>query len=379
MIKNIFLSSKKRAILLALFTVTVGMFPINSFAVKNKKPSSVHVEEVSLTKAQIKAANITVKTMALTPLNDTLKTTGEVQVNGYTSSVITPRIDSIVIARHVQLGDHIKKNQTLVTLFSVQMAKLQSRFITISYEWDRVKKLGTDVISSKRLIQTEMDYNETKALLKAYGMSLQDILNLEKKKAMTLLGEYRLYSPQRGTITADDFQIGSSIETGSYLFEINNEATVWIESPLSSKEFERAFKARTAFIKNETYEAIAQIVTAHEKLDKATRRRKIRLVVSNPEHKLHSGEFVNVVFLIPSEEQGITVPKNTILRSADGDWVIYLQDEDGDFKPREISIVRAIGDNYLISGVNIGERAVINGAFLIHSEFAKSAFSVNNH
>jgi hypothetical protein len=59
--------------------------------------------------------------------------------------------------------------------------------------------------------------------------------------------------------------------------------------------------------------------------------------------------------------------------------VIYLQDEDGDFKPREISIVRAIGDNYLISGVNIGERAVINGAFFIHSEFAKSGFSVHNH
>ena len=68
-----------------------------------------------------------------------------------------------------------------------------------------------------------------------------------------------------------------------------------------------------------------------------------------------------------------------MLRSPDGDWLLFVQDEDGGFLPREVEILNSSGDQYEISGVAVGENIVITGAFFIQSEFAKSGFSVHNH
>ena len=308
-----------------------------------------------------------------------LNTTGEVQANGYASSLITPRIPSIVVQRLVRLGDKVSKGQALVTLFSVEMAETQSRFINISQEWSRLKKLGRDIVSTKRYIQAETDYLQTVAQLKAYGMSDAEITKLKQQKRLPKPGEYQLYAPQDGTITTDDFQTGALIDSGTPLFEINDEKTVWIESPLSPSQFEQAFLANRALIKSDTYQGEAQIVTAHEKLDPTTRHRKMRLVVSNPDHKLHAGQYVDVSFQISTETKAISVPKEAVLRSPDGDWVLFIQDEDGGFLPREVEINQAAGDRYVVSGINAGEKVVTKGAFFIQSELAKAGFSVHNH
>ena len=52
---------------------------------------------------------------------------------------MSPRVAAQVIARHVKLGENVKKGQALVTLSSVDMAKAQGELLIASAEWKRVK------------------------------------------------------------------------------------------------------------------------------------------------------------------------------------------------------------------------------------------------
>ncbi|MBL4603794.1 MAG: efflux RND transporter periplasmic adaptor subunit [Emcibacteraceae bacterium] len=336
-------------------------------------------EEIILTAEQILSAGITTKTMMLDSIEKSLQTTGEVKANEYESVLITPRISSIVIDRHSRLGERVNKGQLLITLFSVEMASSQSKFINASQEWDRVKELGRDIVSAKRFVQAETDYREILARLMAYGMSNSDIDKLYKTSTLDKPGEYELYASKSGTISSDDFLIGAMVDAGTILFKIINEETVWIESPLPSSQFEDAFNATRAIIKIDEFVGEARVISAGETVDEATRRRNIRLIIENADHKLHPGQFVDVEFLSPGSNQGLIVPKDAVLRSSDGDWLLFVQDEDGGFLPREVEILNSSGDQYEVSGVVVGESIVITGAFFIQSELAKSGFSVHNH
>lgn len=335
--------------------------------------------EVSLTQEQIAAAGITTVKLRLDRITESIAATGEVRANDYASSIITPRIPSIIIERHARLGDRVDVNQPLITLFSVEMANAQAKFINVSREWQRVKNLGSDIVSAKRYLQAETDYLQLLAQLKSYGMSAEDINRLYETSELNKPGEYDLYSSQAATIASDDFLSGALVEPGTILFKLINEDTVWIESAISLGQFDQAFTSSRATIEVGDYIAEARVLIADEIVDEETRRRKIRMIVENEDHNLHPGQFVNVKFLMPGEEKGYSVPKEAVLRSADGDWQLFIQDQDGGFIPREVRILKSTGDRYVISDVNEGETVVVTGAFFIQSELAKSGFSVHNH
>lgn len=375
-------------LLLLILSFAIVMPPEISYSQDVHADEEVHDEEeahddeeieISLTQEQISAAGITTVKLQLDKVTESITATGEVRANDYASSIVTPRIPSIIIERHARLGDRVDVNQPLITLFSVEMASAQAKFINVSREWQRVQNLGSDIVSAKRYLQAETDYLQLLAELKSYGMSAEDINRLYETVELNKPGEYVLYSSQVATVASDDFLVGALVEPGTVLFKLINEDTVWIESAVSLGQFDQAFAASRAVIGVDDYMAEARVLIADEIVDEETRRRKIRLVVENEDHNLHPGQFVNVEFLIPGEEEGYSVPKEAVLRAEDGDWQLFIQDDDGGFLPREVEIIKSTGDRYVVSDVNEGETVVVTGAFFIQSELAKSGFSVHNH
>jgi hypothetical protein len=75
----------------------------------------------------------------------------------------------------------------------------------------------------------------------------------------------------------------------------------------------------------------------------------------------------------------MVLPLNALLRSADGDWQVFVEHEPGEFEPKEVEIVRHMGGRVQIEGLESGSRVVTQGAFFVQSELAKSGFAVHNH
>ncbi len=338
--------------------------------------------EVDLTPENMKEAGIIVEPLKLLNLEAEIKAPGEVKLNSYLSSKVTPRIEAQIVARHAKLGDIVEKGQPLVTLSGVDMASAIGELMVAHKEWRRVKQLGSSAVSAKRYSEAKIADEQATAKVMAYGMSKEQIKELHKKGTSINPGMFQLVAPQGGTIVSDDFIEGELIETGRVLFNIVNENILWVESRLSpdlAKGVEIGANARIHVPNNGWLQG--KVVQKHHLLDEATRTIGVRIEVNNEEDRLHPGMYVDTRIQSGNEQQYLAVPTAAILRSSDGDWVVFVESQSkaGEFKPVEIEMLRNIEDYTVIKGLPEGTRLVTKGAFFVQSELAKGGFAVHNH
>ena len=338
--------------------------------------------EIDLTPERMKAAGIIVEPLTLQDLEAEISAPGEVKLNSYLSSKVTPRIEAQIVARHARLGDIVEEGQPLVSLSGVEMAEAIGELMVAHKEWKRVKQLGSSAVSAKRYSEAKIADEQAIAKVMAFGMTGEQVKDLHEKGSSKSPGMFQLVAHQGGTIVSDDFIDGELIEPGRVLFNIVNEQSLWVESRLSpelAKNIEVGSDARVHIPGNGWLQGT--VVQKHHLLDKETRTIGIRISVDNEEDRLHPGMYVDTRIQSGEGEKYLAVPTSAVLRSPDGDWVIFVESEDkaGEFKPQEIETVRTVSDYTVISGVPEGTKIVTEGAFFVQSELAKSGFSVHNH
>jgi len=355
----------------------------NRSAHDHKEGEHDHHEEASdveLDEAQRRTAGIETITVNRQLLGNAITAPGEVMLNAYRTVKVTPRINAQVIKRHVRLGDHVKKDQPLVTLSSVEMSEAQGELLEADTEWKRVQKLGRKVVSEKRYIAAQVAYQQSVARVHAYGMtaSQTDALQVEGD-ASRATGEFTLLAAQEGTIITDDFIVGELIEPGHVLFTLSDESLLWVETRLTPEDAGDVAVGAPARVKAGNNWLDGEVIQSRHTLDETTRTLAVHVEVANPEDRLHPGQFVTVTIEGKEKQSGIAVPLPAVLRSPDGDWQVYVETAQGRFEPREIKVLGTMGDRMLIDGIDEGASIVGNGAFFIQSEIAKGGFEVHNH
>ncbi len=338
-----------------------------------------HVEEggVTLSPEQMALANIKVAVLNPRPMNYQVYAPGEVKANGYTSYLVSPRVDSVVLRRHAGLGDHVEQGQSLVTLFSESVAEAQAAFRLAASEWQRVKKLGRTAVGDKRFITAQTDYEAAAGRLLAYGLSQEAINSLAGTPQA--LGEYTLVAVSAGAVLADDFRQGQRVETGEALMELADEKELWIEAHLAPTAKLELPVGTAAQVKIGEDIFPASITQKAHTIDPQTRTRIVRLVVNNEAHLLHPGMFADVYFSLDATEPVLAVPESALMRGGDGDWTVFVEEETGHFVAHEVELGRSFGQWREISGLAAGSRVVMEGAFFVASEIAKSGFDPHDH
>jgi len=334
-------------------------------------------EGVDISSKQAALANITVEELKAKVVNYQVYAPGELNANGYTSYVVSPRVDSVVLRRHAALGDRVKKNQALVTLFSETVADTQAAFRIANSEWLRVKKLGRKTVGAKRFITSKADYDASYGRLLAFGLTPSAIKSLLKNTRS--LGEYTLIAAINGTVLSDDFHQGQRVLSGQALMELADEKTLWVEASLAPT-LQMEFPVGTlAQIKVGQSLFSATVSQEAHTIDLQTRTRIVRLIVENEKHQLHPGQFVDVYFSFMTKSPVMSLPESALMRGADGDWTVFVEFEPGRFKAQEVELGRMLGTQREIMGIPQGTRVVREGAFFVASQIAKSGFDPHNH
>lgn len=302
----------------------------------------------------------------------------EVKANGYTSYLASPRVDSVVLKRHANLGEHVEKGQPLVTLFSETVADAQAQYLSNSAEWKRVSQLGRKAVGDKRFISAKADYQAASSRLLAYGLDAAAIKALNNN-SNTLLGEYTLKAQINGAVLSDNFHQGQRISAGTELMELANETELWVEARLPANQNLTLDKGTEAIIKVGSESFVGTVAQEAHTIDEVTRTRVVRLLVNNSAHRLHPGMFADVYFQFESERPVMAVNEGAILRGADGDWTVYVEDHPGEFLPVEVERGRSFGELREIVGIKAGSKVVTSGAFFVASQIAKGGFDPHNH
>ncbi|WP_238937583.1 efflux RND transporter periplasmic adaptor subunit [Pseudoalteromonas sp. S16_S37] len=342
--------------------------------------SSEHNDSQAVTLNQLQQQLAKVKVVTLKPefLLQRLYAPGELKENGYTSYIVSPRTDSVIMTRHVALGEKVKKGDKLVTLFSESMAEAQADYMVAHSEWLRVKNMRQQTLSESERVIAKTRYLASLGKLTALGLNDNAISALATQNEIKL-GQYTLYAQINGVVLQDEFAQGQRVETGQTLLLLANEQNLWVEARLSANDSEHISAQSTAIVEFQYHAYDAQVIQESHTIDPLTRTRTVRLVVNNKDDRLHAGMFVNVYFNLPTEQPILAVPETALVRSEDGDWQVFISQEQNQFTAYEVERGRRFGELVEIKGLPLGTQVVTQGAFFIASEFAKSNFDIHNH
>lgn len=346
--------------------------------VKNEQGDEEHKAGITFSQEKMSLANIEITLLTAKIFSKSIYAPGEIKANGYTSYIVSPRTESVIISRHAILGEHVEKGQPLVTLFSESVAEAQANYRVTYSEWQRVKKLSKGTVSESHLLKSETDYSSALGRLTAFGLTKQAIDNIVKSNSSNL-GEYTLVAKNSGSVLSDDFSQGQRVAAGDKIMILANEDNLWVEARISPKKKLSLPIGTLAKIESGMQVHEAKVIQEAHTIDPITRTRIIRLMVENSDDTLHSGMFVNVHFQLDTQAPVIAVPETALMRGADGDWTVYVEDHPGEFEAVEVKLGQALGSYRQIIGLATNSRVVTKGAFFVASEISKSGFDPHGH
>lgn len=334
-----------------------------------------HDEEgaIVMSVAERTAQGIRTDRVAPRVMADVITAPGEVRLNDYQTAQVTPRIAAQIVARHARLGEQVEAGERLVTLSSVEMAAAQGALIEADREWRRVEKLGRGVVSDTRYIAAEVARQRSFATVRAYGLTEAQVSQLlSDGDASRATGEFALLSPRAGTVIRDPFVVGELIEPGQVLFELSDESVLWVEAQLRPDRAGDVSVGTTARVSRDgTRWLEGKVVQLHHQLNEATRTRGVRIEVSNPDHTLHSGDYVEVSLEAAGAQARAAVPEGAVLLMQGVPTVFKVEGEELHPQPVQTGETRG-GWTEVTAGLAVGEEIVTQGAFLLKSLALKS-------
>lgn len=320
-------------------------------------------------------AGVVVETIGPKTLSETIRVPGEVVVNAYRSSRVTPRITAQVAARHVQLGDTVEPGQRLVTLSSVEMAQAQGELVVADREWQRVKSLGRGTVSERRYTEAQVAQQQALAKVLAYGMTeAQAGALMQSGNASKATGAFDLLAPQAGTVLQDDFIVGELIEPGRVLVDISDESVIWVEAQTVSSGLPEIDDGATARVSLDGITWLeGSVIQRHHRLDETTRTQGIRIEVVNVGDRLHPGQFVETEIVTGTDTPTLAVPSSAVTM-IEGAPTVFKLENGREFHAEAIVPGATVGDWTVVrSGLSDGDQIAVAGVFHLKSLKLKSS------
>ena len=359
--------------------------------------------DVELTQAQIQQAGIKTLRLKKQRVSSQISALSEVKLNQYRTTQVSPTITTRIEKRHVRLGDNVKKGDLLVTLHTIEttdisanmlatadlaassaalavsIAEAKGELAAATATWNRIRSLGRDAVSGKRYVEAKIAKEQAEAKLKAFGKSQSKVNGLFKSGSKAVQKHFKLRAEQAGMVIKDDFVLGQVVTPEDVLFVISDVGKLWVEANIKPKEVTNIRNGARAVIKVADKTLQGKVIHIGRVLNESTRTLPVRIEVNNRDGVLYPGQFVKTLIDTKTTKAAITIPAEAVLRSPDGDWMLFVEEAPGRFVPKEVEIVENLGDKLVVSGVESGTTIVSKGAFTIQSELAKSGFSVHNH
>jgi cobalt-zinc-cadmium efflux system membrane fusion protein len=168
--------------------------------------------------------------------------------------------------------------------------------------------------------------------------------------------------------------------------QLTDESSLWVEAQLTPMQAESVEIGTRALVHVGEKTLQGEIIGRSHEINSITRTEQVLLRINNSQHKLHAGQFA-ALYLTSNKAQltgkagaklGIIVPDAALTRGGDGDWQVFIEDEDG-FEAVEVQVVERQRGLSLVRGLDDNAKVVVSGAFFLASELAKAGFDIHNH
>jgi cobalt-zinc-cadmium efflux system membrane fusion protein len=194
---------------------------------------------------------------------------------------------------------------------------------------------------------------------------------------------FTLRSPIAGTVLERSAVQGRMAEPGTALFRVGDLARLWLVVHAFERDAVRVQPGVTARIAlsalpGRTLSGTVTLVGSQ--VDSSSRTIPVRIEVENPGGSMRPG--MSATAWIPlggAGESIVAVPAPALQRSRDG-WSVFLPRREGEFEVRSVGRGRDLGGEVeVLTGLDPGERVVVEGAFLLKAEREKARGDAGHH
>ena len=349
-------------------------------------------QKLVLTPEQTRGGGLKIETVGERPTTDAAgqMATGVVQANSYKETPAVSLVGGIVRSVRGELGQNLKRGQTVAVVFSNELADVESRYLTAVAALDEhhrhhmrtMKLVEIGAASRQELEEASSKYREAESdvanlrqKLMLLGMSSPRIDALNSTSQIS--SEVTVSSPSSGTITSRSVNPGQVIEANKELMRVTDLSTVWVVGQVYEKDLATIRVGSGANITSDAYPGRVfrgRISYVDPKIDPATRTAQVRVELANPGQVLKIGMYVNVAFgaLGVAERTTAVISKAAAQSIGNQQFVFVATDKPNEFLLRAVRLGPESNGVYpVLEGLNVGERVVTEGSFLLRAEWLK--------
>lgn len=333
------------------------------------------------------AANIEVEEVSFRSLAALLEVPGKVQFNENKLAHIGSRVPGRIVEVKANLGDKIKKGDSLAVIDSTELGETQSEYLKAranlnaqQKHYERAKKLlAGKAISLSEYQKREAEYTVVRAEYKAAEDKLM-LLGLSWGELNRIISSQKISSkvnikaPFQGTIVERHATVGEVIETATNIFTLADLSTLWVTAEVTEKDIPAieagaAVEITVSSYPDEVFKGV--IAYVGDVIDHSSRTMKVRIDVDNSLGKLKPEMFATVKVSTTQKENVLVIPESAIQRE-NKNTIVFIAKSESTFKKKEVTVGPSVnGFHQVLSGLEAGEKIVTKGAFILKSELQK--------
>ncbi|MEY9358382.1 cobalt-zinc-cadmium efflux system membrane fusion protein [Bradyrhizobium yuanmingense] len=167
-----------------------------------------------------------------------------------------------------------------------------------------------------------------------------------------------------GIITAAKVAPGQVIQPQDVLFQIADPSSLWVEALAYDEIGLKQPEAATAMAPNGQQIALSFVGTSRALRQHAS---VVQFAIPEPPAGLNIGQPLNVMVQTGAPVSGLVVPRNAVVRSGNGENIVWLHTEPERFEPRPVRVAPVDAARVIVAaGINEGEHVVVRGTDLIN-------------
>lgn len=273
----------------------------------------------------------------------------------------------------VDAGDQVKEGDTLLRMDS-RLAEIELDLVRAQIETAEIQRKDAhrrfeevrELIADGAFAKTEAGSLEAGVAISAAELN---VLKVREQQARERIDRHRVVAPFSGVIARKATEAGEWVDTGTMVLELVETGALWFDLQVA-QEFvamvRRAEKAQIALDANPERKIDAKIDVVVPVKDPVSRTFLTRLTFEGDEALASPGmSGTATLFFRPSNESATIVPRDAVVRSADGTatvWVVTGNGTNAGVQAVEIRTAGNLGKFVeVLEGLQGGERVVVRG------------------
>jgi cobalt-zinc-cadmium efflux system membrane fusion protein len=333
---------------------------------------------------QDQMSHVQVVTVQPSKLTRTLRLTGAVAYNAFSTTPVITQVGGPVAKILVVPGDRVKRGQPLLEVsspdYSLLLAaylKARDTFRVADKNYERAQDLfAHHAIADRDLLQAESDRIQAQADLSAAqeGMKILGIPKPEDLEKSPISAQIPLLAPIGGEVVERLVSPGQVMQAGTtQAFTISDMSTVWVMANIYQGDLAYVKIGDPVTITTDSYpdKFSGKISFISPALDPNTRTLQARIVVDNPGGKLKKDMYVVATVIAGVISDAIAVPDSSILRDDENQPFVYVASGSNQFGRRPVDIGQSQnGQTQILKGLSPGDKVAANSSLFL--QFANS-------